>query len=77
MTVKVRVVDRLNRPVEGARVLVSWDSGGHSDRRTDNNGIADLGCSPGTAKRVTIDDREVDTNFYLKDGMTPYQHPRK
>jgi hypothetical protein len=76
MTVKIKVVDRYNRPVEGTIVNVLW--GGTSSRRvTNSNGIADLGCSGGIAKLVSIDGKKVDKNCYLKDGLISYPHPSK
>lgn len=77
MTVKIAVFDRLNRPVEGAMVRVNW-SGSHSYERTDRSGIADLRCSAGVCKRISIDDRVVyEGDFSLRDGINPFSHPTK
>ncbi len=76
MTVKIKVVDRYNRPVEGAMVVVLW-SGSSSRGVTNGNGIADLGCSAGTAKVVNIAGKDVDRNCYLKDGLISYPHPNR
>ena len=76
MTVRVKVVDRLNRSVAGCVVRVNW-GGSSSNERTSSSGIADLNCSPGTAKGVYIDDKQVDSDCYLHDGINSYSHPLK
>ena len=67
--VKIQVLDRYAMPVKGARVFVKWSSGGHSEDRTNDEGIADMGTSAGTAEYVQVWDDEVSGTMYLKDGI--------
>lgn len=68
MSVKIQVLDSSNRPVEGADVIVGWQSGGTSSRRTNRNGIADLECSAGTANYVQVNGRTVLHTVWLADA---------
>jgi hypothetical protein len=63
--VKIQVTDPRDRPVANARVFVSWVSGGHSERRTDESGIADLGTSAGTAEYIQVDGKSVSGRIWL------------
>ena len=77
MSVKIVVLDRLNRPLPGVTVLISW-GGSTSNCKTDGGGIADLGCSAGTAKRILLDgDVVMEGDYYLKDGISRFNHPKK
>jgi hypothetical protein len=70
MSVRIQVKDSGNKPVSGAQVIVIWTAGGTSSRWTDENGIADLECSAGTAERIQVNGREVGSGW-LKDGINP------
>lgn len=71
MSVKIQVLDSSNRPVDYARVIVGWEGGGTSDRRTNNSGIAETDCSPATARYIEVNGKMVSGTMYLSDGVTP------
>lgn len=69
MSVKIRVLDSGNRPVTRAEVFVKW-ANGYSKRTTDSSGVADLGCSAGTAEYVRVNGKDVMGRIWLKNGET-------
>lgn len=69
MSVRIQVLDRDNRPVVGAEVFVSWQSGGHSRRQTDQSGIADLETSAGTARYIQVNGRQVQGTIWLENRI--------
>lgn len=77
MSAQIMVIDRNSRPISNARVFVSWYSGGHSEAKTNNSGIADLKCSPGLTNYIQIDDVTIIQNFALPDGIQTFSHPKK
>lgn len=66
--VRVMVTDSSDRPVYGAEVIVKWQGGGVSVRRTDRNGVADTGVSSGTAEYVQVEGHKVLGTVWL-DGL--------
>lgn len=71
MSVRVQVIGSNDRPVVGAEVFVKWSAGGHSSRTTNQYGIADLECTPGTADEVLVNGRPVVGRMWLEDGINP------
>ena len=69
MSVKIQVLDRDNRPVVGARVFVKWQSGGTSERRTNQSGVADLETSAGTAEYIQVENRQVSGTIWLDERI--------
>ncbi len=59
MSVKIAVTDRNSKPVANVNVRVSWKQGGSSNATTGNQGLADLGCSGGEIRSITIYGKEV------------------
>lgn len=74
MSARIQVVDRLQRPVEGRTVLVLWDGGSHSERRTNQTGIADLETT-GLARSISINGREVLSNTRLENQVYQVTDP--
>ena len=59
MSVRVQVTGRNNRAVAGATVFVKWKTGGTSERKTNNSGVADLQCDGGTIEYVQVWNEKV------------------
>jgi hypothetical protein len=71
MSVRVQVTNQSNdRPLVNAEVIVKWVSGGISNRRTNQNGVADLDCSGGTLEYVRVNGREVLGRMSVGDNDT-------
>lgn len=69
MSVKIEVLNSEDKTVPGATVFVKWTDGSHSNRTTNVNGVADLGCSAGTAEYVQVDRKKVQGRIYLRNGV--------
>ena len=65
MSVKIRVHKRDKTGVPNATVRVSWSPSGQSTAKTDDNGVADLGCSGGLINRITVHD-DVVINYEVR-----------
>lgn len=69
MSVRIQVTrSGNNKPVENVEVIVKWYSG-ISSKRTDSNGIADMGVRDGTAEYVSIHGNIVLGKMWMEDRI--------
>jgi hypothetical protein len=54
MTIKIKVVDNDNNPVENAEVVVAWRTGTRSTALTSNSGVADMEYSGNIIEYICV-----------------------